>query len=156
MREWTLRMAHRHREKLLYLVVGAWNTLFQYVCFSVLYYLLQDYLFSSLILAIAHVIGSINGFIGYRYVVFGSRGHPLAEYVRFQVVYLPLLAVNMVLLPLALAYTTLNAYAIQALFAVFVVVAGYLGNKYFAFRRVSPSERPAGDPAETRDGDVET
>ena len=39
-----------HREQILYLVVGAWNTLFQYVSFSVLYYFLHDQLFSSLIL----------------------------------------------------------------------------------------------------------
>ena len=30
-----------HREKLLYLIVGGWNTLFSYACFAVLYYLLQ-------------------------------------------------------------------------------------------------------------------
>ena len=55
--------------------------------------------------------------------------------LRFQFVYLPLLLVNMVVLPLALAYTPLNAYAVQALFAMVTVVAGYLGNKHFAFRR---------------------
>ena len=42
---------------------------------------------------------------------------------------------NMVALPLFLAYTDLNAYVVQAGFAVFAVVAGYLGNKYFTFRK---------------------
>ena len=49
--------------------------------------------------------------------------------------YLPILALNMIGLPLALQHTTLNAYVIQAFFAVFAVVASYLGNKYFAFRK---------------------
>ena len=53
----------------------------------------------------------------------------------FQVVYLPLLAINLVVLPLMLACTSLNAYVVQALFAVFSVVASYVGNKYFTFRR---------------------
>jgi putative flippase GtrA len=123
-----------HRQKVLYLIVGGWNTLFNYACFSLLYYLFGEIVFSSVILAAAYALSSVNGFLGYRYIVFGSRGHPLAEYLRFQTVYLPLLLVNMVLLPLALTYTTANAYLVQALFAVVIVVVGYLGNKHFAFR----------------------
>jgi putative flippase GtrA len=128
------RVLRDHRQKILYLIVGGWNTLFNYACFSLLYYLFNEVVFSSVILGAAYVVSSINGFLGYRYIVFGSRGHPLAEYARFQVVYLPLLLVNMVVLPLALAYTPLNAYVVQALFAAFIVVVGYLGNKHFAFR----------------------
>ena len=40
----------------------------------------------------------------------------------------------MIVLPLTLAHTALNAYVVQALFAVFLVVGGYLGNKYFTFK----------------------
>jgi putative flippase GtrA len=133
-----------HREKVLYLVVGAWNTLFQYGCFSLCYYLLHDYVYPSVIILIAYVIGSVNGFLGFRYIVFRSQGHPLKEYVKYQLVYGPLLVLNMLVLPLALKYSSLNAYAIQALFALFAIVVGYLGSKYFAFRR--PTE-----PATVRD-----
>lgn len=133
----TSRMWRAHREKILYLVVGAWNTLFQYLSFSLLYYLLHDHVFSSVILLMSYVLSSINGFLGFRYVVFQSRGHPLSEYLRFQAVYLPLLILNMVALPLFLEYTSLNAYVVQAGFAVFSVVVGYLGNKHFTFRRGS-------------------
>lgn len=115
--------------------MGAWNTLFAYGCFSLCYYLLHDYVSLSVILLITYVIASINGFIGFRYVVFRSQEHPLKEYVKYQFVYGPLLVLNMLVLPLALRYSSLNAYAIQALFAVFAIVAGYLGSKYFAFRR---------------------
>jgi putative flippase GtrA len=141
--------ARRHREKILYLVVGGWNTLFSYACFALLYYLFQDDLHPSLILAMVYVLSSVNGFLGYRHIVFRSAGHPLAQYVRFQFVYLPLLLVNMVLLPLALAYTSLNAYVVQALFAVVTVVAGYLGNKHFAFRTGRPRDEPPAAPRGT-------
>lgn len=134
MRRLAVRVLRDHRQKVLYLIVGGWNTLFNYACFSLLYYLFGEIVFSSVILAAAYALSSVNGFLGYRYIVFGSRGHPLAEYLRFQTVYLPLLLVNMVLLPLALTYTTANAYLVQALFAVVIVVVGYLGNKHFAFR----------------------
>jgi putative flippase GtrA len=144
-----LRAMRAHREKLLYLVVGGWNTLFQYVSFSLLYYLLSGWLFSSAILFISYGLSSINGFLGYRYVVFQSRGHPLAEYARFQLVYMPLLVVNLVALPLLLEYTPLNAYVVQAGFAVFSVVVGYLGNKYFAFRKDKEVPGDAKDQRQT-------
>jgi len=132
---WTLRYWPRHREKVMYLVVGAWNTLFAYGCFSLLYYLLRGRLAPSLILAIAYVVASLNGFLTFRYLVFAPVTHPVIEYLRYQAVYLPILALNLVVLPLALKYSDLNAYAVQALFAIFAVIAAYLGNKNFAFRR---------------------
>lgn len=124
-----------HREKVLYLIVGAWNTLFSYGCFSLGYYLLHDSVYPSIIILIVYLVASVNGFVGFRYVVFRSQGHPLKEYGKYQLVYAPLLALNMLVLPLALKYSSLNAYAAQALFAVFAIITGYLGSKYFAFRR---------------------
>lgn len=125
-----------HREKLLYLVVGGWNTLFQYGVFSLCWYLLSPHWPPVAILLTAYVIGSVNGFLGFRFIVFGTSGrHPLLEYLKYQAVYLPLLGLNLVALPLLLRYTDWNAYAIQAGFGVFAVVVGFLGNKYYAFRR---------------------
>jgi len=121
----------------MYLVVGAWNTLFAYGCFSLLYYLLHERLAPSVILAIAYVMSSLNGFLTFRYLVFAPVTHLVIEYLRYQAVYLPILALNLVVLPLALKYSDLNAYAIQALFAIFAIIAAYLGNKYFAFRQPS-------------------
>jgi putative flippase GtrA len=127
----------------LYLVVGSWNTLFAYAVFSVTYYLLHDSVYPSVILAIAYVISSVNGFLCFRYIVFRPASHPLVEYLKYQAIYVPILGINMVVLPLALAYLGLNAYVIQAAFAVFAVVASYIGNKYFTFRRLgSPTGRP--------------
>ncbi|MEI6724945.1 MAG: GtrA family protein [Actinomycetes bacterium] len=119
----------------MYLIVGAWNTFFAYSCFALLYYLLHDHLGPVAILAIAYVIPSLNGYLSFRYLVFRPVTNPLIEYMRYQVVYLPIGAVNFVVLPLALRYSNLNAYAIQALFAIFAIIAGYLGNKYFTFRK---------------------
>ena len=126
----------RHRERFLYLFVGGWNTLFQYVVFALCWYFLSPHLHPDLVLLVAYFIASINGFLGFRYIVFKPASHPLVEYAKFQVVYLPLLAFNMVMLPLMLKHTTMNAYAIQASFAVFAVVVAYVGNKYFTFRRL--------------------
>jgi putative flippase GtrA len=135
LRRWTLRNWHRHRQKAMYLVVGGWNSAFSYGCFSILYYFLSHRLVPSLILVIAYAVASVNGYLTFRYLVFTPVRNALVEYLRYQVVYLPILAINAVALPLALTYTSLSAYVIQALFAVFAIVASYLGNKYFAFRK---------------------
>jgi putative flippase GtrA len=134
-RGWVLQKWPRHRQKLIYLVVGGWNTLFTYGCFAVLYYSLNAALAPSLIVAIAYAVASVNGYLGFRYLVFAPVRHPVVEYLRYQAVYLPILAVNLVALPLALTYTSLNAYTIQGLLAFFAIVAAYLGNKHFAFRK---------------------
>jgi putative flippase GtrA len=135
LRRWALRSWPRHRDKVAYLVVGAWNSAFAYGSFAVLYFILNDRLAPSVILAIAYVVASVNGYLTFRYFVFTPVRHPVIEYIRYQAVYLPILAVNLVALPVALTYTSLSAYVIQALLAIFAVVAAYVGNKYFAFRR---------------------
>ena len=135
MRRIALQLLRNHREKVLYLIVGAWNTAFQYGVFALCWYLLSPHLHPVPILCIAYVIASVNGFLGFRYIVFGPTGRPLIQYVRYQLVYVPLLVINLVGLPLLLTRTDLNAYVIQALFALFAIVVGYLGSKHFAFRR---------------------
>ena len=132
-RSWVLQYWPRHRQKALYLVVGEWNTLVSYGCFAVLYYLLNKRLPPSVILAIGYAAASVNGYLTFRYIVFAPVRHAFVGYVRYQAVYLPILAINLVALPLALTYTNLNAYIVQALFGIFAVVAGYVGNKHFAF-----------------------
>jgi putative flippase GtrA len=125
----------RHREKVMYLVVGGWNTLFTYGCFVVLYYLLNGVLASPVILVLVWAIATLNGYVTFRYLVFSPVRHPIVEYLRYQCVYLPILAANMVALPLVVTYTELSAYLVQAVISVFAVVAAYLGNKHFAFRK---------------------
>ena len=132
--QWAVQNWPRHRQKVLYLVVGGWNTLIAYGSFALLYYLLHDRLAPSVILAIGYAAASVNGYLTFRYIVFTPVRHPVIGYVRYQAVYLPILGINLVVLPLALTYTPLNAYVIQALFGVFQVVAAYIGNKHFTFR----------------------
>jgi putative flippase GtrA len=116
-------------------VIGGWNSLFQYLVFACLVYLLSGHVPVWVVLPIAYVIGSINGFLCFKYIVFRSDGNALHEYLRFNVVYVPLLVVNMVLLPLCISAWHLNAYAVQAVLIPVFVVAGYVANKLFTFGR---------------------
>jgi putative flippase GtrA len=140
LQRWALKHWPRHRQKVMYLVVGGWNSVVSYTCFAIFYHVLSDRLAPSVILTIAFAVASVNGYLTFRYLVFGPTRHPVVEYLRYQAVYLPILGVNLVVLPLALMYTTLNAYLVQALFAVFAVVTSYIGNRYFTFSKPKTSD----------------
>jgi putative flippase GtrA len=128
------RRLMRFREQLLYLAVGAWNSLFGYAVFVVLYYFLHGLTNYAIIIVTSYVIAIANAYVGYRYLVFRSRGSVVRELPRFSAVYLVTMAVNLIFFPLALKALPVNAYVVQAIFAVGVVAASYLGHKYFSFR----------------------
>jgi putative flippase GtrA len=129
-----VRFYLRHREQLLYLAIGGWNTAFGYGVWAVLQYLLGDRLHYLIVVLLAWPIAVLNAYLGYRYVVFRSRGPVLDELPRFSVVYALALLVNLALLPVALWVLPFNIYVIQALFAGGVVVSSYLGHKYYSFK----------------------
>lgn len=140
----------RRREQILYLVVGAWNTLFGYSVWALMQYLLHDYINYLVILVLAWPISVANAYFCYRTFVFRSHGSVLRELPRFSLVYIATLILGLVGLPILLHILPFNIYAIQAGFTAVVVVASYLSHKYFSFRgRRSPpvvhdSEGPAG------------
>jgi putative flippase GtrA len=129
-----VRFYFHRREKLLYLAVGAWNTLFGYGVWALLQFLLGAYLPYLLVLVLAWPIVVMNAYIGYRYIVFRSKGRVLTELPRFSLVYLATLIANIVLLPIALRVMPFSIYVVEALFTMGIVVSSYLGHKYFSFR----------------------
>ena len=127
-------VAKRYRRSIAYLIVGAWNTLFGYVVFALLYFMLQAHLHVDAILLLSYLLATANAYIGYRYVVFRSTRSVGRELRRFVAVYAVTLAVNLVVLPLALHLLPWNVYIVQGLFTGIVVVLSYLGHKHFTFR----------------------
>ena len=129
-----VRFYFHRREKVLYLVVGAWNTLFGYGVWALMQYLLGAYLPYLVVLILAWPIVVLNAYIGYRYIVFRSKGRILTELPRFSLVYLATLLANILILPIALQVMPFSIYVVQALFTLAVVISSYLGHKYFSFQ----------------------
>ena len=129
-----VRFYFRRREQVLYLVLGAWNTIFGYGVWALLQILLGDDLPYLVVLLLAWPPAVLNAYLGYRYIVFRSRGAVTRELPRFTVVYLASLVANIALLPVALLLLPFSIYVIQAFFAGAVVLSSYLGHKYFSFR----------------------
>jgi putative flippase GtrA len=128
-----VRFYFRRREQLLYLVVGGWNTVFGYGVWALMQYLLGGHLHYLVIVVLAWPIAVLNAYLGYRFVVFRSRGSVLRELPRFSLVYLVTLIVNLALLPVALNVLPFNIYVVMALLTTIVVVCSYLSHKYYSF-----------------------
>ncbi len=128
------------REKFAYLVVGVWNTIFSYLVFALLWALLGKTAPYWVVLTISTLIGIVNSFVNQRRFVFRSTGSVFKEFARFSVVYLFLLVVNIVVFPALTNVLGLNAYVAQLVYMVFVVVFGYIANKYFSFKERSSED----------------
>ena len=138
-----VRFYFRRREQLLYLVIGGWNTAFGYGVWAILQYLLGEHLHYLVVVLVAWPIAVLNAYLGYRYVVFRSRGPILRELPRFSLVYFVTLIVNLALLPIALNVLPFNIYVVQALLTTVVVACSYLSHRYYSFGAVRRRDAPA-------------
>jgi putative flippase GtrA len=129
----TAQLYERRREQILYLVVGAWNTLFGYAVWALMEYLLHDQLHYLIILVLSWPFCVANAYICYRVFVFRSRDSVWRELPRFSLVYLVMLAAGLLALPILLRTLPFNIYVIQAGYTAVVVVLSYLGHKFFSF-----------------------
>jgi glycosyltransferase involved in cell wall biosynthesis len=123
------------RRKFLYLVIGGWNTLFGYLAFSLLYFLLHTVLSDTPILVLSYVPAILNAYFGYKKVVFRTDASFFREFPRFAIVYVIALVVNVVVFPWLRVSLGLNPYVSQAVFTVALVVCTYIVNKRFSFKQ---------------------
>jgi glycosyltransferase involved in cell wall biosynthesis len=124
------------RQRILYLFVGGWNTLFGYLAFAGLYFLLHSVLGYAPVFVVSYALSMLNAYWGYKLVVFRTPGKFRHEFPRFAIVYVVALGVNLVVFPWLTKTLGLNPYLSQAIFTVALVVCTYIVNKRFTFRQV--------------------
>lgn len=132
----------RHREKLLYLVVGGWNTVFGYALYVALVSVLGRDNYWWLLIP-SNIIAVTHNYFTYKLIVFRTRGRWMKEYVKFWIVYLPYLGANLLLLPALVSFLQLDPRLAQAAFTLVAFVITYLGHKYFTFRDADEAFRGA-------------
>lgn len=145
-----------HGEKLRFLVVGGWNTVFSYAVFAALIYSIgpalrglsgsgtpwlrivgdQWYLVAQWL---SWILAVPQSTIALKYLVFHSRGHVSAEIGRAFFVYLPLQALSSISLWLLVSKAGMHPLTGQLLTVGVSAVLSYLGHKYFTFK-VAKSE----------------
>jgi putative flippase GtrA len=126
-----------------YILVGVWNTLFGFATYAALTAILTPhvpyaYIFASVL---ASLLNITVAFLGYKWLIFKTKGNYLREWLRCILVYSGGIAIGVLLLP-ALVYalrhsTRVDAaapYVAGALLSALNVVVGFLGHKTFSFQ----------------------
>jgi putative flippase GtrA len=125
--------------------VGAWNTLFGYASFAVFAHLLEHrfptygYIIAG---GVSSVVNISIAFLGYKWLVFKTKGNYLREWARCMVVYSSSIVLGMFLLPLLVFVirhvTTIDKNAPYIAAAVLVclnALYNFIGNRQFTFSR---------------------
>ena len=78
-----LHLVKKHFQFIKFLMVGGYNTIFGYACFALLFFLFPQihYLWITFF---SNLIGTLNAFIAYKYIVFKTKGGHLREYMKIQ------------------------------------------------------------------------
>ena len=126
-------MPHAHRTA-RFLAVGGYNAAFGYVVFVALYYWIGDTVHYNIVLLISYLISTTNSYLLQRRFVFSSKERGLGEFVRFNLVNLAGMLVNMGFLTLAVTYVTPNVALAQAVALVVTILFLYAGHSLFSFR----------------------
>ena len=129
----------RSDERARFVVIGGLNTVVAYGLFAAFelasggHYLLS--------LALSYLLATILAFVLHRRFTFGVSGRAgvVADFLRFESVYVVMLALNAVLLPLLVEVAGWGSLPAQAAIVVVTTVVSYLGHKFFSFRRPGTS-----------------
>jgi len=138
-----------------YILVGIFNTVFGYGLFATLNYLLYlrhvpaSYIFASFV---GNFISIAVAYLGYKFLVFRTRGNYLKEWLKAMAVYTSSLLPALVLLPITVrgfifllphtvaihshvfARDELAPYLANALLMIFGVIYNFIGHKNVTFR----------------------
>ncbi len=120
-------------ERVRFLAVGAYNTLFGYAAFVVLYTWLHETMHYLAIAVIGQVIAVINAFFAHRILVFRARGNLLADFVRFNITTLGSTAIGLAGLAVLVDLGGVHPLLAQGVVLAVTVVITYVAHKLFTF-----------------------
>lgn len=123
------------RQQLRFLLAGAWNTLFGYLAFLLAYQLLGGASGSIPALLLGYALALPQSYAVQRFLVFRSRGAWLGQFSRFAFASLSVFAVNVAVLPAALALSDADPRVLQAIFILLSTIVSYLAHKHFSFKQ---------------------
>ena len=122
-----------HKDKVRFLIAGAWNTIFGYFIFLFLYYAFSKYVHYMFLLILSNILSITNAYISYKLFVFKTKGNIIKEYLRFYVVYAASIAGNLILLPIFVELLHIHPAVSQAIIIMLMVSVSYFGHKHFSF-----------------------
>ena len=120
-------------QKIKYLLVGSYNTLFGYLTFVIIFYNFSDVASHSLLLGITHFIAVTHNFFTYKRWVFNVKENLLKNYFKFHQICLLLYIINLILFLCFTKLMNVNLYFAQGLILIIIIILGYFMNKNYSF-----------------------
>ena len=124
----------RHGEKVRFLVVGGWNTAFNYGMLLVLDALLRNQLHYAVIFTLNWIVGITQNLFTLKLFVFRTKGHWLREYLRSYVVYAGAYLASLFITAVTMEvwHPMLGLAALPSI--VVVTLISWFGHKHFTYR----------------------
>lgn len=121
--------------RIAFLAVGGFNTVVGYLWFVLFQVTIGQAWGYMWALIVSHVASVLCAFVMHRRFVFRVVGHWWRDLLRFEIVQLTALGVNIVALPALVEIVGLTPLVAQALVVVVTVTFSYFAHRHFSFRR---------------------
>lgn len=131
---WNLRRV-TSSQRARFLLVGAYNTVFGYVVFILLYMAAQDALHYLVIATIAHFLSVSHSFLTQRHLVFHHQGPVLSAFLRFNVATATVLVFGLLAMTFLVERCNMTPIASQAIVVFLTTIGSYLLHRHFSFGR---------------------
>lgn len=129
-----LSIFFRLPEKVRFILVGGFNTVFGLSFFTLLYFFLYKNTHYLIILTISNLVSIVVAFLMLKFFVFKTKHNYFRELLRCFITYLVIFFLNSGLLYLLVDLLSQNIIASQFFIAVIMVLFSYFGHKYFSFK----------------------
>ena len=140
---WVEKIWFKFPQKMRFLLVGGFNTVFAYFVLNILNILfglifndvLSKVAIANLALIIQYILTINISFITMRYYVFQSHGNWRKEWLRAWSVYIFLYLINAPILTFMMVVLGWSTWLAQGVYLVFSTIITFLLHKYYSFRK---------------------
>ena len=139
---WAEKIWFRFPQKIRFLLVGGFNTVFAYLVLNFLNILfslllkntLSPVAIANLALIIQYILTINVSFITMRYYVFQSHGNWHKEWLKAWSVYIFLYLINAPVLTFMMAVLGWSTWLAQGVYLIFSTIVTFLLHKYYSFK----------------------
>lgn len=118
-----------------FLLVGATNFLWGLVSFPIFYFLFNPLGINYVaILIFVYVLNTFISFISQKKFVFRTKGNHFRELIKFALVQVLFLSINLLVLPIAVKITELSPVIVQTCFVIFLAGSSFLIHQFYTFK----------------------
>ena len=140
---WTEKIWFKFPQKIRFLLVGGFNTVFAYLVLNGLnflftcffHHILPKVFIANLALIIQYILTINVSFITMRYYVFQSHGNWHKEWLKAWSVYVFLYLINAPILTFMMAVLGWSTWLAQGIYLIFSTIITFLLHKYYSFRK---------------------